>query len=259
MKRIHIVGPPRSGTTLMLELVTTCFHIDIYSKEEFCISVVPKPDNPNAIVCTKMPNEHWTIAELVDLDPGQWFIAMIRDPRDVVVSRHGLAPDRYWANLRQWNACWNNVRPYRDHERVCLVKYEDLVSRPNETQQELLGKMPFLLRKLIFSEFHYHSRPSNQSLKAMGGLRMMTSKSVGVWRDHKPRLAGQLEIHGPVTEALVELGYEPDEQWMETLRGVEADKTPGRWPDEWEGEDVRKWRDLQRANLAEYKRIRGFA
>ncbi len=34
MERIHIVGASRSGTTLMHELMTTCFKIDGATKEE---------------------------------------------------------------------------------------------------------------------------------------------------------------------------------------------------------------------------------
>jgi hypothetical protein len=47
--------------------------------------------------------------------------------------------------------------------------------------------------------------------------------SVGRWRNHRSRIAVQLELHGPITEDLVEFGYEANDSWLQLLEGGEPD------------------------------------
>src|SRR5712664_1119421 len=54
-----------------------------------------------------------------------------------------------------------------------------------------------------------------ESQQALGGLRPPDAASIGRWRAHKERLAGQLRIHGPITRELIELGYERDDAWLD--------------------------------------------
>ena len=68
--------------------------------------------------------------------------------------------------------------------------------------------MPFLKMRSRFSEFHKLASPSLPSLVALGGLRPITTESIGNWRHHLPRLAGQLLIHGPISQDLIDFGYE---------------------------------------------------
>jgi hypothetical protein len=231
MKRIHITGSPRSGTTLMLEMMATGFKLDVVGKKEIsALADLPRP-RPGAIACTKNPSEWVLISELLACDPERWFVFMVRDPRDVVVSVHRMRPDIYWTNLRLWNLSWDAIRNCRDHERLLLIRYEDLVRVPDEVQATIFARMPFLKQKLPFSQFHQHSKPSPQSRQAMHGVRPVSDSSIGVWRQHKARLAGQLELHGTVTDVLVDLGYERDGGWLDELEGVTPDISPGHWPD----------------------------
>ena len=89
VKRIHIIGPPRSGTTLMLELMITCFRFTHYVRQE--VSLLRYPDGlpDGATLCTKCPRAHHLVREILPCDGSQWFVSLTRDPRDVVVSRHG--------------------------------------------------------------------------------------------------------------------------------------------------------------------------
>ena len=230
MKRIHIVGAPRSGTTLMLELMVTGFVIDGFSRKEICVLTLPR--HPVNILCTKLPRDTHLVAPLLNADPNQWFIFMLRDPRDAIVSRHGKAPDRYWTNLWQWRRAWNEVRPHAHHEQLLIIRYETLVREPDRVQAEIAARVPFLEVKAPFSQYHQHSKPSPQSLEAMRGMRPISEDSIGAWRRHKARIAGQLQIHGDLTQELMELGYEPDDRWLAELRGVEPDLSPGFWPEQ---------------------------
>jgi hypothetical protein len=254
MQRIHIVGPPRSGTTLMLELLVTGFRIDAYCPEE--VSVLTLPPDPASVLCTKFPGETHLVAPLLDADPQQWFVFMLRDPRDVIVSRHGLAPDRYWANLWQWRRAWNEVRSRAQHERLIVVRYEALARAPDTVQSEIAARLPFLDSKAPFSEYHLHSRPSAQSLQALRSVRPVTVDSVGAWRRNKSRVAGQLLIHGAIAQELIELGYEPDDRWLEELEGVDPDLTPGFWPEQPSAEFAARRRRQLSEELPRYLSLR---
>ena len=59
MKRIHVVGCPRSGTTLALEALVNGFAIDGHALEERTfLTGMRKPDDSYAVFCSKKPGEH---------------------------------------------------------------------------------------------------------------------------------------------------------------------------------------------------------
>src|SRR5262245_17032620 len=99
-ERIHIVGPQRSGTTLMQALFATCFDVDGATLEE--IRLWRRMPDGERVLVTKRPGDELLAPFLLPLDPNLWFVFMLRDPRDVVVSEHGREPGRYWSNLRAW-------------------------------------------------------------------------------------------------------------------------------------------------------------
>ncbi|MET0870240.1 MAG: hypothetical protein ABWY15_05085 [Methyloceanibacter sp.] len=82
-----------------------------------------------------------------------------------------------------------------------------------------------------FSDFHKLARPSAKSVAAMGSVRPIDSASIGNWRNHLARVAGQIAIHGSISEELIAFGYEPDESWLAALKGVSPDLTPSHWPE----------------------------
>jgi hypothetical protein len=231
MNRVHIIGPPRSGTTLMLELMISGFRFSLAGKEEIGLFDLPNDLPNNSTVCTKKPQDHRLLKHIIDKDEDLYFISMIRDPRDIVVSRHGKNPNIYWANLRQWRDWYLNNNTYKSHPRLLQVRYEDLVRHPNEIQQQLAKKLPFLQLANLFSEYHKFANPSKQSLEAMRNIRPVTGDSIGNWHRHLPRIVGQLNIHGSITDELIELGYEKNDQWRQVLDGVAPDTTPGFWPE----------------------------
>jgi hypothetical protein len=156
---------------------------------------------------------------------------MTRDPRDVVVSRHRQEPGKYWTNLRLWRESHLAAAKASDHPRFLTVRYEDLVADPERVQDWLMSKMPFLKRRANFSDFHRTARPSEKSLEALGEVRPISNDRVGAWRQHKPRLAAQILLHGPITKELIALGYEPDDAWLRELEGVAPVNQVSRWPE----------------------------
>lgn len=230
MERIHVVGAgPRTGTTLLAECMIGCFEIDAYETHEASLG---RHKRNAKIYLTKNPVDLHLVGPRLLVDRHFHVVAMLRDPRDVIVSKHNLDPNQYWAPLRFWKRHTQVIRRLKHHSRFILVRYETLVQAPDAVQDYLMSRMPFLKRKAHFSEFHQFARPSAKAVRAMGSLRPMDASTIGNWRNHLPRVAGQISIHGPICQALIEFGYEQNDHWLVELEGVSPDLSPSHWPEE---------------------------
>jgi hypothetical protein len=222
VKWVHITGCRRSGTTLLREALVSSFRIDGHAPEEHSILVgLTLPDDAHEIFCSKKPAESHLAPRLLAREPDLHFVWMLRDPRDVVVSRHARAPDRYWTPLRMCYESLAWARRIWDHPRFTVVRYEDLVRDPDATQRLLQDRMPFLEATRPMREYDRMAEPTRRAAEALGALRAIDTESIGNWRNHKPRLAAQIKRHGDPSRILVELGYEKDDSWRDELRGVE--------------------------------------
>ncbi|QXP87012.1 sulfotransferase [Methylococcus capsulatus] len=221
--RIHIVGcSPRSGTTLLNELMVTCFEIGGFAEHEQ--SIYKPYDYRDEILLTKYPLQTTVVAPFLAVDPDLWVIYLLRDPRDAISSRsHRKDTQRYWSNLGLWRELHGAATKLMSHPRFITIRYEDLVTAPDAVQRELMARLPFLELRHPFSEFHRHARPSRDSLDALGSLRPIDSGSIGNWRRHKPHLVAQMAKYGDLSKLLIELGYEKDDSWLAELEGVSPD------------------------------------
>ena len=183
MQRIYIVGvSPRTGTTLLAECMTSCFVIDAFAKHE---SPLYTHRRDVAVYLTKRPNDIHIVGPRLRIDRNLYVIAMVRDPRDIIVSVHEQHPNVYWAPLRFWKNGIGIVRRLERHKRFLLIRYEDLVREPDAVQESLMVKMPFLKETAGLSARSTLARPPSQkSLEAMRQLRAIGPASVGNWRNH---------------------------------------------------------------------------
>ena len=221
MKRVHIVGmSPRTGTTLMMELMASCFKFDAYADHE--MSILHVPQTPVSTFCSKHPRELPTLPFIND--PNVWVICMIRDPRDVIVSKHRKAPDHFWTDLKNYRTYLTAYEKLRSkNPRLFSVVYEDLVQDPDKIQFTLERQIPFLQRTSSFSDFHKVAKPTEAAVAALGGVRKISQNSIGKWRNHMPRVKAQMELYGDISDHLIEFGYEADKNWLSELADVHAD------------------------------------
>lgn len=239
MKRIHIVGVgPRTGTTLLAEMMIACFDIDLHTDHEK--RVYAQPDREGRIFLTKHPRELILIGPLLFAMPNLHVICMVRDPRDMVVSKHGKDSSQYWTTLKFWKKYAPYEQQLRWHPRFTGVRYEELVTHPDRIQAQIMRQMPFLEKTAAFSRFHEVAQPSKPSFNALRGVRPVSDASVGRWRQHLPRVAGQLQKHGPITEDLIEFGYETDDTWLEEIKDVLPDLSESHGAEYFTEEDLRR-------------------
>lgn len=229
MKRIHVVSTgPRTGTTLIAELLNSCFDIDQYCGHE--ARVFSEPAEKGNVFLTKYPSLLDTGIPL-RLNNRLYIVCILRDPRDSCVSKHGNSPDQYWGGLKYWKKELPYWRKLKAHPRFVTIKYEDLVNEPDRVQEQIEEALPFLVKRERFSNYHKLASPGDRSIKAMSGIRKISNSGIGKWKEHLPRVKAQLEIHGSIAQDLIELGYENNEKWTDLLRNVEPDYSPSNRPE----------------------------
>lgn len=105
MYRIHVVGcSPRTGTTLLAEMMVACSEIDLHSEHE---------EHPGAVPA---------LEAALRILPRLHVVVMLRDPRDIVASRHRADRERYWAALNYWKTFLTYIRRLQKHPRVTVVR-----------------------------------------------------------------------------------------------------------------------------------------
>lgn len=236
MKRIHIVGSgPRTGTTLLAEVMHTCFEIDHHCEHEASICT----DEPTGgeIFLTKEPGEILSIKWPLKLNPNLYVICVIRDPRDSVVSSHGSQPNIYWTGLRYWKEFVKLFPYFARKPRFLYFKYEDFVTNPDEIQDYIKARIPFLKELHRFSEYHLVAKPSEASVKALKSVRPIAPAGLGAWKTQIPRVKEQVLKHGSITLDLIEHGYEENEAWESVLIGAETENFEQHRP------QFIRWRD----------------
>ena len=233
-KHIHIVGcSPRSGTTLMQEMMVACYQIDHHCEHERSLFKVEL--RLDGVTCTKHPHEVRYAGGALRANRNLFFIYMVRDPRDVVVSRHANYPDGYFTGLGFYLRAEKCASRLASHPRFIVIRYEDLVRNPDAVQEFLEKRLPFLERQHRFSEFHLHAKVSQDSSQALNGVRPPDARSIGGWRNHLPRVSAQVRKFPAVNQILARHGYEQGSEWTEILPpaedkyAVSAIKDRGGW------------------------------
>lgn len=222
-RRIHIVGSgPRTGTTLLTEVMRVCYDFDYVSEHEdsICRSNLNIGKGLKTIL-TKHPAELYGIEYPLWADPNLYIICIIRDPRDMISSFHGKYPDKYWASLRYWNLFLKAYKKLERHPRILFFKYEEFTTLPNMAQQKINEKFPFLEQKKEFDQYHLYAAPSKASLNALKTMRPIEPKGIGNWKNHLPRIKQQIRLHGDISKSLIKLKYETSADWMQMLEGIE--------------------------------------
>ncbi len=253
-KHLHIVAcSPRSGTTLPHEVMVTCFRVDKQYDHEMRFNLVSADDDQ--ILITKRPKDTMYMPDVID-DPDLYVIYVMRDPRDVIVSRHGKNKEMYYSNIRLWREMHGYARAIATHERFLQVSYEEFVTNPDAVQDQIAAKFPWLETLHNFSEYHEFAEVSEKSKLAMNDVRPIAPTSVGKWKSNLGRIKGQQITHGSLTPDLIECGYETSAEWEQVLEDVEPDFSRSLYP-----EKVYFWsRISQRINalrkIANYRRMR---
>ena len=137
------------------------------------------------------------------------FIHLVRDGRDVVLSRHPRDRSRYYVSPQRWVEDVRAGLAVQDDPRVVQVRYEDLT-------RDLMGTMERLCSALRLEfapeTFDYPARARLQSHRAWDqAAKPVSASSVGKWKDpeYAARVAEFMRTPG-VVPLLRRFGYEID-------------------------------------------------
>ena len=169
-------------------------------------------------------------------------LIVVRDIREVITSKHPICDEEYfighdyscWPTSSDFST-WNQegtgvtgvnkqIQKVKGREDVTIIKYEDLVSRPDGIQKELQKKYG-LLFEASFSDYHNRSdklaykyegryRANNQELVLEG--KKITEKQLR-WKseEHDNRIYEQFTQCPSLFDALKEFGYEENDDWFD--------------------------------------------
>ncbi len=203
---ILIGGCGRSGTTLLLSVLSAhdklfCHpkELGIFNaaeiKEEGTLSI-PKihrfhqsflfnkiPDTATRW-CEKSPSNIKHISKIEVFTNNNFkFIQIIRDGRDVILSKHPTDPNRYWVDPDRWINDVSVGLAYENDSRVHTIRYEDLIT---DYDKVMLGICDFL--EIEFTDelqnWHEHARVI-QNRAYFGKVEKINPKSISKWQDPK--------------------------------------------------------------------------
>jgi len=231
---IVIGGCGRSGTTLLLSILSS--HPEIYAIPHESVALVNWEHNTqkkgasgfslypsrldrlyrhllvNRIPaearrwCEKTPRNIHHLENILGYWPDAFFLNIIRDPRDVLTSKHQNKPGEYWVSLDRWVRDVNKGLEYQDHPRVITIRYEDLVQNFEPTIKNLCVFLKITCAPEI-QNWHAHTTV-RKNRAWQGKVVKLHTKSLAKWKqqEHESRLA---EIMGDqrIAELMKRLNY----------------------------------------------------
>lgn len=237
MKRLNLRRPPifiggcgRSGTTLLLSILDAHPHIYAFPHEvttfgrwkasrsggwepermdRFYKSIL-RASIPRSAerFCEKTPRNVRHIEEIFSyFEQEARFIHLIRDGRDVLLSRHPDNPEAYWVAPETWVQDVKSGLAYRDDPRVFTVFYEDLIRDYQATVKALLE----FLEEPYTGEMKdwYQHTAVRQNRAWQGPLEKLHGQSIQKWkRSTDTKRLQEIQKNDELTALLRHLNYE---------------------------------------------------
>lgn len=125
-------------------------------------------------------------------------IHLVRDPRDVLTSRHAGHGSEAYVTIEHWMssiAAAEYLQPFA--KRWLTLRYEDVLQDPTSAQEQILEAFHLSLRPGIgsFSELADNADRLSLSVEmanALNGLRNFDASSIGRWKNN-PRDTARIQ------------------------------------------------------------------
>jgi hypothetical protein len=232
IRRMHIVGCARSGTT-MLHYSLVAFDNTILYDRETSVWNQPTLKGSFALFCRSLPTSRkrryfitkrgadwWHDDALARLETYVrkyriFLIHIVRDPRDVLTSKHALDKNRFYVSTKKWakstEAADRLLRRLDDYPAAMTLRYEDVVLRSDEIERQLGERTGLRLRRGVKSWARLKDNLSasegmERMIPYMHELRNFDPASIGKWK-RKPELTAyirKLTEDSPISPRLAE-------------------------------------------------------
>ena len=157
--------------------------------------------------CEKTPRNVQNFGAIIDVFGGSArLIHIVRDGRDVVLSRHPRSPEEFWVSPERWTADVRAGLQFQSHPQVLTLHYEDLVTDLRNSCQTLCR----------FLHLEYDDRLERypqfarmvESDAWFGSARPVDVSSIGSWKRRENATRVQQLLDCPdALPLLKELGY----------------------------------------------------
>ncbi len=228
---IIIGGCGRSGSTLLLSMLSAHPKILAIPEETYVFSpdaYNPKMHHDNPFDVNKLYSEHISKLEILPTQdrwcekspknvlffdrileyyPSARIIHLVRDGRDVILSKHPRNPNEYWISEERWIQDVTKGLELIDHPNVLTIKYEDLILNYDETMSVICNH--------IRVDFNYHLKKWHRFAKIrsneawFGEVEPIYSSSIGRWKNKENQHKIQKFLQNKrATNILNELKYD---------------------------------------------------
>jgi hypothetical protein len=248
-KQILITGYPRSGTTLLYNML--CASLASFSFE---YGEVPAASSiwKRGNRVTKRPFDIFDIKQIVakNIHHKELIVViLVRDVRDIITSFHPFGPGTYMigfegcylfrGNYPDYQKCFEGpgigqfYRAIKACEsmvdlKVLALRYEDLILEMPKAQSHLAHELGVEF-SMPFGEYHKHTERHGIKYEGKRAAldpalvktdKPVTKAYVGRWKhlDHAGRIQAQFTKYPDLFAILQEYGYESDNVWFERYR-----------------------------------------
>lgn len=213
---IFITGPGRSGTTLLLSLMTRFPACKVNTQREVhpldikTITDGMKEISTYKYYVIKQPYNTYFVPKYSYqqlISNGYKIISIIRDPRDILVSRHSANLKKYWLDVNNLKLAAIEHLKFANRHEVLEVKFESLITNTESIMDCIASFIGCEYSKPI-GDF-YKSFPAKTVLaKALNGIRPIDPNNIGNWNlpQNKDRTV-EIMKDNELVEIIEKLGY----------------------------------------------------
>ena len=156
--------------------------------------------------CEMTPRNIYYFEKIFDLFNGEVeLVEIVRDGRDVILSKHSSDKNNYWVNHERWITEVEIGRKLKKKLNHHIIKYEDLVKDHKKTIGDLAKK---LNTETSFDWENWMEKTNLNNDFAFGGkVKPIFNSSVGKWRNDTTGRVANLMKEKRALELLDELDY----------------------------------------------------
>lgn len=136
-----------------------------------------------------------------------WYIHIRRDPRDALLTKHGLRKSLY-ENWKASEVVFNKLSAISD--KIILVNFEELVSKTNIIMGEICSTIG-LEANDEFTNWMNYVDGKHPSLQGSNKPRPVDIKSIGRWKENEKNINQVKEMikkYPEFTQLIVDFGYD---------------------------------------------------
>jgi hypothetical protein len=241
-KHFVVCGLPRSGSTLLYEMMRrSVLNIEFLEREQPAVQSISRPGTR----ITKRPKDIFDLDAIVQKNGEHKdliTVVTIRDPRSVVSSVHLSYPSQPFIGFDHSLFVQPKAVSYTDpgllayasaiaaargrtDMRMALVRYEDLVSRPEACRRQLAEAIGLDLREPF--DGLDGATVSERFANSLKGARALDNARIDAWKRAAARVVRQFRLAPALFNALEQWGYESDRAWFARL----AEQSPAALDD----------------------------